>query len=139
MFIECTSLTTAPGLPAKTLINYCYSSMFVSCTSLTTAPALPATTLADSCYSSMFVNCTSLTTAPVLPATTLNNFCYGGMFYGCTSLKSVTTYANDISASLCLSDWLGDVAATGTFHNLGSATYPNGTSGIPSGWTEVKS
>ena len=87
MFYNCTSLTTAPALPATTLANSCYNSMFRGCTSLTTAPALPATTLADSCYNSMFANCTSLTTAPALPATTLADSCYGGMFSGCTSLQ----------------------------------------------------
>jgi hypothetical protein len=45
--------------------------MFDGCTSLTTAPALPATTLAANCYSYMFYGCTSLTSAPALPATTL--------------------------------------------------------------------
>ena len=34
--------------------------MFKSCTSLTSAPELPATTLADRCYSSMFESCQSL-------------------------------------------------------------------------------
>ncbi len=43
-----------------TLANYCYSSMFYGCTSLTTAPALPATTLASYCYSSMFRGCTKI-------------------------------------------------------------------------------
>ena len=68
--------------------SYCYNYMFDNCTSLTTAPALPATTLADFCYYSMFYNCTSLTTAPALPATTLGNSCYSYMFYGCTSLQT---------------------------------------------------
>lgn len=59
------------------------------------------------------------------------------MFYACTSLNEVTTYADDISAYNCTYNWLGNVAATGTFYNLGSATYtPNLGSGIPSGWTE---
>jgi hypothetical protein len=49
----------------------CYSGMFQYCTSLTTAPELPATTLASYCYNQMFYGCTSLTTAPELPATTL--------------------------------------------------------------------
>ena len=86
MFADCTSLTTAPALPATTLTNECYYGMFNNCTSLTTAPALPATTLAGSCYHGMFNNCTSLTTAPALPATTLANQCYADMFQGCTSL-----------------------------------------------------
>ena len=100
MFYGCTSLTTAPALPATTLTNYCYNSMFRDCTSLTTAPALPATTLAEGCYQYMFSDCTSLTTAPDLPATTLAGYCYKFMFYGCTSLTSApelpaTTLAGD--------------------------------------------
>ena len=34
--------------------------MFSGCTSLTTAPELPATTLATSCYAYMFDDCSSL-------------------------------------------------------------------------------
>ena len=89
MFNGCTSLTTAPSLPATTLPRYCYYYMFYGCTSLTTAPSLPATTIPSnsfSCYGSMFRNCTSLTTAPSLPATTISDSGYSYMFYGCTSL-----------------------------------------------------
>ena len=67
--------------------DYCYYSMFRGCTSLTTAPSLPATTLAENCYGYMFNGCTSLTTAPALPATTLAEDCYDSMFNGCTSLQ----------------------------------------------------
>ena len=76
LFSDCTSLTTAPELPATTLVAYCYKSMFYNCSSLTTPPELPATTLARSCYESMFWGCESLTTAPELPATTLATSCY---------------------------------------------------------------
>lgn len=88
MFEFCTSLTTAPSLPATTLAANCYSQMFYGCGSLTTAPKLPATTLADGCYDSMFWKCIRLTTAPELPATTLAAHCYEGMFYNCTSLTT---------------------------------------------------
>ena len=88
MFSGCTALTTAPELPATTLADYCYNSMFNRCTSLTTAPELPATTLVESCYYYMFSGCTALTTAPALPATTLVDYCYHGMFYGCTALTT---------------------------------------------------
>ena len=139
MFNGCTALTTAPVIAATYFISgtsqNC-SYMFNSCTALTTPPELPITTLADQCYGAMFMGCTSLTTAPVLPATTLVYNCYGGMFSGCSNLNSVTTYAQDISASNCLNGWLNGVSATGDFYNLGGATYPSGTSGIPSGWTE---
>ena len=139
MFRGCTSLTTAPTLPATTLASNCYDSMFYGCTSLTTAPTLPATTLANNCYSYMFSGCTSLINAPELPATTLASSCYYRMFSNCTSLNSITVYADDISASGCTNNWLSRVASTGTFRNLGSATYTTDSpSGIPSGWTEVK-
>ena len=138
MFYGCTSLTTAPSLPATTLAEYCYESMFRGCTSLTTAPTLPATNLADNCYITMFQNCTSLTTAPELPATTLKYYCYYSMFSGCTSLNNVTVYANDISATNCTAYWLSNVASSGTFRNLGSATYSRDGNGIPTGWTEVR-
>ena len=88
MFYNCTSLTTAPSLPATTLADYCYNYMFSGCTSLTTAPALPATTLDTFCYQNMFNGCTSLTTAPALPVTTLATYCYASMFNGCTSLTT---------------------------------------------------
>ena len=74
-----------------TMANYCYNYMFYGCTSLTTAPSLPATTLAKNCYRSMFQNCTGLTQAPALPATTLANYCYRSMFYGCTGIKLSST------------------------------------------------
>ena len=90
MFRGCTSLTTAPALPATTLEYGCYNSMFRDCTSLTTAPELPATELAGYCYYCMFYNCTSLTMAPELHATSLAfSGCYGYMFGGCTSLTTV--------------------------------------------------
>ena len=101
MFKGCTSLTTAPVLPATTLASDCYSGMFNGCTSLTTAPALPATTLASHCYSNMFNGCTSLTTAPVLPATTLASDCYSGMFNGCTSLTTAPALPATVMADYC--------------------------------------
>ena len=129
MFHGCTSLITAPKLPATTLADYCYYEMFNNCTSLVTAPVLPATTLADYCYSGMFYNCRSLTTAPEklpattladycyyfmfrycynlvsvpeeLPATTLANYCYNGMFSGCTSLTTAPELPATTLASEC--------------------------------------
>ena len=88
MFRDCTALTTPPELPATTLATQCYYEMFYNCTSLTTAPELPATTLASGCYYRMFTKCASLTQAPELPATTLTSNCYNTMLAGCTSLTS---------------------------------------------------
>ena len=134
MFNGCTSLTAAPSLPATTLATNCYQYMFYGCISLTNAPVLPATTLADYCYQYMFYGCTSLTTAS-LPATTLATGCYTYMFYGCTNLNSITCLATNISASVCTSNWVNGVAASGTFIKDPSMTsWTTGINGIPTGW-----
>ena len=101
MFNGCTSLVTAPSLPATTLANYCYSNMFRWCTWLTTAPVLPGTTLTNNCYRSMFYWCTSLVTAPSLPATTLADSCYQAMFNWCTSLTTPPTLSATTAAISC--------------------------------------
>ena len=138
MFRNCTLLTTAPALPATTLANDCYSNMFQGCTSLATAPALPATTLGSWCYQEMFSNCTSLTTAPELPATTVAYQCCYKMFNGCTSLNYIKCLATDISAFNCTGNWVNGVSSTGTFvKNPDMASWPTGTSGIPTGWDVI--
>lgn len=162
LFSGCTSLTTAPELPATTLAYYCYCEMFYGCTGITTAPVLSATTLSEACYThmfenctglinapdlpaidlerncynSMFTGCTSLTHAPELPAETLEFGCYAYMFMNCTSLNSITCLATDISVTACVTQWLKNVASTGTFKKSSSmSSWPAGDNGIPSGWT----
>ena len=89
LFENCTQLTSAPDLPAKTLADGCYSHMFYGCSKLETGPKeLPATTLAESCYMGMFRDCTNLKNVPdELPAKTMSKNCYLNMFMGCTSLE----------------------------------------------------
>ena len=138
MFYGCTNLTTAPELPATTLAERCYHSMFLDCTNLTTAPKLPATTLTNRCYCFMFLGCTNLTTAPELPATTLADKCYINMFAGCSKLNYIKMLATNIAALDCLAGWVYGVSATGTFVKNSSATWDViGTSGVPSGWTVI--
>jgi len=105
MFEGCTSLTSAPSLPATTLANNCYEAMFKDCTSLTSAPtSLPATTLVQECYRQMFMGCSSLLETPNLYATTLAYGCYDSMFYACISLQSVyPLYATTLESD-CYSD-----------------------------------
>jgi hypothetical protein len=138
MFLNCTGLTTAPKLPATTLADACYSVMFSGCTALTTSPELPATKLVDYCYNGMFQDCTNLTNAPELPATTLASNCYGLMFLNCKKLNYIKMLATNISASDCLFNWVIGVASSGTFvKNPIMNSLPTGVSGIPSGWTVV--
>lgn len=134
-----TAITTAPKLPATKLAPYCYKNLFENCYSLTSASELPATTMVEGCYQGMFGSCTHLTTAPTLPAKKLAPYSYRYMFNACLRLNSITSYANDISATDCTLWWLEDAASSGTFHNLGTATYSRDSNGIPSGWTIVNS
>jgi len=108
--------------------------MFYQCTSLTTAPALPATGLKYGCYYGMFYLCTSLTTSPVLPATTLETNCYAYMFYRCEKLNKVTCLANSINTSNQTQNWLSGVAAEGTFVKKTYESWTRSVSGIPTGW-----
>lgn len=136
MFAGCTSLTVAPDLPAENLTESCYEQMFVNCSGLTTAQAiLPSTTLASACYQAMFSGCSSLSTAPELPAPVVATNAYNTMFNQCTSLNFVKCMAYDISASSCVSLWMNNVAATGTFVKTANSQWPTGESGIPEGWT----
>lgn len=139
MFLGCTSLTTAPSLPATTMVDNCYQYMFRGCTSLVNAPSLPATTLAQYCYNFMFQGCTSLTTAPVLPTTALvRNYdgCYVSMFAQCSNLNYIKMLATTIYSDSYLSNWVQDVASSGTFVKAATMTsLPSGNNGIPNGWT----
>ena len=126
MFENCTSLTTAPALPAITLAESCYSFMFKGCTSLTTAPELPATTLAKGCYNQMFSNCTSLTTAPALPATTLTYQCYNSMFNGCTNLTTAPALPATTLASSCYNGMFEGCTSLITAPELPATTLANG-------------
>ena len=113
--------------------------MFYGCTSLTTAPELPATTLATSCYQYMFDGCTSLVTAPELPATDLTgDYCYSRMFYGCTKLNYIKALFKTTPSRMQTGEWVSGVAATGIFVKNSAATWETiGVDGIPTGWTVI--
>jgi len=162
MFSGCSALKTIPDiLPAEIATPSCYSYMFQYCSSITKAPViqadsvsfgsfrnmfagcsaleevqecLPATTMAMFCYTSMFGSCKALKKAPVLPALTLKDYCYQGMFNGCTSLNYIKMMATDISAESCLSSWIYNLPASGTFVKNAAASW-NTSGKIPSGWT----
>ena len=136
MFDNCTSLVQAPELPATTIATNCYSRMFFNCVSLTQAPELPATTLAGGCYSNMFNNCSSLVQAPELLATTLQFNCYSNMFRGCSELNYVKAmFITNQRLDTYLQQWLKNVSPTGTFVKNKDATWSNTDAGIPTGWT----
>ncbi len=126
LFMSCTSLTTAPSLPATTLAKDCYGYMFSGCTSLTTAPSLPATTLAENCYQYMFSGCTSLTTAPSLSATTLAKRCCRFMFNGCTSLTTAPSLPATTLAENCYTSMFENCTSLTTVPSLPATTLAEG-------------
>ena len=104
------------------MASFCYIYMFSGCTSLTTAPALPATMLANYCYAHMFRGCTSLTTAPSLPATTLANYCYNSMFNGCTKIKLSTTVSGTYTKAYRIPKSGTGITASNALNNMFSNT-----------------
>ncbi len=111
--------------------------MFSGCTSLTTAPELPATTLAGACYAMMFLGCTQLTTAPELLATTLVNNCYTMMFANCQKLNKVKVHFKDWNESKHPSQgWLSGVSPTGTFIYPEGLEDIRDADHIPVGWNK---
>ncbi len=104
MFENCSTLTTAPELPAETLAEYCYSYMFYNCNNLQKiAKSSWIQTKAKSCEY-MYMSCHGLTQIPneiFSDNIKLTDGCYYGMFEGCVGIKTVTiskldlSYAND--------------------------------------------
>ena len=137
MFKGCSNLVSPPILPAMKLEKSCYTNMFDSCTSLTTAPELPATDIATGCYTNMFIGCSKITTAPELPAPILVDYCYSSMFSNCTKLSYVKMLAVEINGTQTFMSWLSNVSSSGTLvlNSESTISLPNGTSGIPEGWT----
>ena len=87
------------------------------------------------CYGYMFAGCTTLLTAPDLLTPTLTSYCYINMFDGCTNLTNIKMIATSVSETGCLTNWVRNVAASGTFTKHPDTTLSTGNSGIPSGWT----
>ena len=137
MFQGCSNLVTAPKVIGSSAMtwsgDYCWSDMFNSCISLVNAPQLPALNLGSQCYWYMFQNCTSLTTAPELLATTTVTQCYNGMFSGCISLNYIKVMSSN---GFKMSEWVKNVASSGTFIKNSSATFSScGQNTYPCNWT----
>lgn len=126
-------------LPATSLTDYCYAHIFDGCSSMITPPELPATELTVGCYQYAFNACSLLDYSPELPAKTIAKYAYLNMFNRASSLKMITVYAESWNTSNSAA-WVQNAGGgAGDFYNLGGATIPAGTSGIPTGWTEHNS
>lgn len=139
MFRNCTGLTRAPTFRVEGTAYRCCYNMFRQCSNLVDVSTieLPATTLSQDCYRELFRQCSQLKTCPVLPAPTLVKECYRQMFSK-SGITTIVCLATNISAELCLDQWMSEVAGGGTFYKSPSMSgWPSGQSGIPSNWTVV--
>ncbi|MBE6253529.1 MAG: hypothetical protein E7109_08460 [Bacteroidales bacterium] len=137
MFRNCTSLTRTPVFRVEKTAEKCCYNMFRACSALVNVSdiELPAMELSMDCYRELFRECSQLKTCPVLPAPTLVKECYRQMFSK-SGITTIVCLATDISAELCLDQWMSDVAGGGTFYKSPSMEgWPRSQSGIPSNWT----
>lgn len=139
LFFNCTALTNPCKMPnianaAKSL----FSNMYGGCTALTNVMILPKTLIGsttNSMFAGMYSSCTTLIDGGTIPNITQAGYCFNAMFQHCTNLARIEVYANTWNTANS-QNWLDGVSPTGDFYNLGGATIPTGTNGIPSGWTE---
>ena len=89
MFLNQTSLVSAPRLPSIEISDYCYYKMFQGCTSLTVSPDLPARKVPESAYEQMFMGCEQLTTPPQINGRSFNGRSCFEMFNGDANLNRV--------------------------------------------------
>lgn len=126
---DVTTLLNPNGKQTLTALG-CFLGLFEGCSSLETAPELPATTLSSDCYGAMFRECTNLTVAPHLPATTLAENCYWQMFNGCENLCEVTVEGNITSNEA--DGWLDNSNVENAGFIYGDVTIASEL--IPQGW-----
>ena len=117
LFYNNTNVVSAAGLTTPSVLyNNCYQNMFGGCTSLTTAPTLPATTLVSNCYNAMFSGCTSLRYIKAMFTTTpsssytfwwVRNVSSSGTFVK----NSAATWENTFGISAIPTGWTVETAS----------------------------
>lgn len=138
MFYNCTTLPETSSFVIANTATGCCQNMFYQCRGLVTVNGtLTSMTLSQYCYNGMFNNCNALVIAPTLPALTLVDYCYNGMFNYCTSINEIRMYATNISASNCLTNFMGHSTNNGSYYRNPNATWAVAASDnlIRAGWT----
>lgn len=116
--------------------SYAFPGLFQGCTSLITAPDLPATNIYGYCYTNMFYGCTNLKNAPILPALWVYGGSYAHMFDGCSNLSYVKALFTHMTNDSATQNWLSGVSGSGTFVKNKNAEWDiTGANGVPEGWT----
>lgn len=109
LFKDCTYLLNAEDLilPNTTAIS-CYEGMFKNCSSLETAPILPATTLTSNCYKELFYNCESLNYIEIESTTLLGEDYSLNWVYNVASegeFKQPTNISNEFGVNAIPTGW----------------------------------
>ena len=125
-------------LPSGAVGAHSYRNMFLQCRNMTGfMEELPAMTLGTYCYESMFKDCNVMTRAPRLPAISGDTHSYDQIFANNFILNDVSCMLETFASGIC-SNWLSQVASTGTFYKKTGISWATGASGIPTGWTVVE-
>lgn len=96
---------------------------------------LPATGLSPSCYRAMFSKADRLTKSPLFPAeNNLASLCYNYLFEKCTALTHIACFA---TRSTSIAGFSTGVTSEGVFYKNPNASWSNGATGIPNGWTVI--
>lgn len=112
-----------------------FNQMFKSCTKMVYGPrTLPKTTSSmANCFDKMFQYCSSMVESPFMPGTAIPQYGASRMYEGCTSLSKIVCLATSFGSN-ATTNWVSNVAATGTFYKDSGTTWSTGVSGIPTGW-----
>lgn len=120
---------------SESIPTYCFRYMFYQTKVIDASKLeLPWTTLSTWCFGRMFQGCTSLVKAPELKDVTTATQCYQWMFINCSNLSYIKCMQKTLSANT-FTNWVQNVASTGTFIKDKDTEWNTGNSGIPTGWT----
>lgn len=150
MFYQCTSLIEASTFEVTGLFrHHVCDAMFSGCTKLVNIfENLRCVWVNQHHFNNMFCNCKSLLRTPKLSAKDNSNGTEGKlsyanfyyMFDGCNKLNYIDVSGiTDRSATYATTNWVRNVAATGTFVTNNKSIWGTGATGIPSGWTVIDS
>lgn len=128
MSLLCSNPATA------TMSAWCFRRLFYNFANLLTAPDMPATTGANYCYYATLYG-TGITESPEIMLEVVNTSACRSFMSNCSNLSLVKVHFTNVSASYAISNWLLDVADSGTLYCPQSLVLTNGSNGLPNGWT----
>lgn len=144
LFEDCTSLTTAPEMPAVRIGKGSYWGTYIRCTSLEKGPSiLPALNVEKFSYRNMFQDCIKLVESPRLMFTTFTDDRSGNeienMFYRCNKLEKITVKFTKWRKSSYIQEyhtlnWVYGVSSNGNFYCPKELPIEFSENGIPPGW-----